>query len=316
MRRILLIGFIAVGIVVLIMTGSPISFEPTRFVAVTIDDLPATSARNLAEMESLTDALLAHLDAFAIPAIGFVNESKLYAGDSTETEARIALLRQWLESGLELGNHTYAHSDFQTSPLDSIKADVLRGERVLRPLLAEYGATPRYFRHPFLHTGPDFQTRAAIEGFLAENGYTVAPVTIDNGEWIYANAYIKALNRGDASLAHRIGTDYVRYMEQVFEFNETLSHEVVGREIKHVLLLHANRLNADYLDEVADMIRKRGYAFVSLEEALQDSAYTLPDTYAGPRGLSWLQRWAISRGQSPREEPQPRAFVMEVHNAE
>ena len=313
MRRVLLIGFIIIGIAILVVTGPPITFKPTRFVAITIDDLPATSAQDLAEMQALTDDLLAHLKKFEIPAIGFVNEGKLFAGDSAKIEAHTALLRRWLDAGLELGNHTYAHIDFQNSPLDSIKADILRGERILRPLLAEYDAVPRYFRHPFLHTGPDLQTRAAIDSFLAEKGYTVAPVTIDNSEWIYADAYDKALDRGDASLAHRIGSDYIRYMEEVFEFNEALSHDVVGREIKHVLLLHANRLNADYLDDVITMIRRRGYAFITLEEALQDSAYTLPDTYAGPRGLSWLQRWAISRGEAPREEPGPPEFVMEIH---
>ncbi|NUO83097.1 polysaccharide deacetylase, partial [candidate division KSB1 bacterium] len=43
---------------------------------------------------------------------------------------------------------------------------------------------------------------------------------------------------------------------------------------------------------------KRGYAFVSLEEALRDEAYRTEDTYTGPAGISWLQRWAMAQGKT------------------
>ena len=48
----------------------------------------------------------------------------------------------------------------------------------------------------------------------------------------------------------------------------------------------ANALNADYFDKLAQMIEKRGYKFISLDEALKDKAYTSPDAYAGPAGIT------------------------------
>jgi len=45
------------------------------------------------------------------------------------------------------------------------------------------------------------------------------------------------------------------------------------------------------------MFVKRGYRFVSLDEALDDSAYASSDEYYGPAGITWLHRWAITAGK-------------------
>lgn len=110
----------------------------------------------------------------------------------------------------------------------------------------------------------------------------------------------------------RIGDDYVRYMEEVFGFYERVSRELLGREPAQILLLHANALNAAYLDELAGMLAGRGYRFVTLDEALADPAYALPDRYVGPRGPSWLERWAFTRGVNPGAMPRPPAWIRTV----
>ena len=102
---------------------------------------------------------------------------------------------------------------------------------------------------------------------------------------------------------------YLRYMEDMFAFFEKYSVRVVGYEVKQVLLLHVNPLNADYLDELSRMMKRRGYAFISVDQALTDPAYTLRDTYAGPVGLSWLHRWALSKGMPMTEEPREPEFI-------
>jgi peptidoglycan-N-acetylglucosamine deacetylase len=162
----------------------------------------------------------------------------------------------------------------------------------------------RYFRHPTLNTGKDLAAKEAFEKFLTEHGYTVAPVTIDNSEWLFADAYNKAHLRGDTATMKRVADAYVPYLEKVFEFYEQLSRDVVGYEVKQTLLVHANMLNADKFGDVVKMLKRRGYAFVTLDEALQDKAYSLPDKYTGPVGISWLQRWAITKGGQMRPEPE------------
>jgi peptidoglycan/xylan/chitin deacetylase (PgdA/CDA1 family) len=281
-----------------------------RAIALTFDDLPSSRSGSLADMKDINARLLATLRAHGITATGFANEIKLAA--SGEEADRTALLEAWLAAGHDLGNHTYAHLRFYDTPLAEMEADVLRGERITRPLMAAHGRRPRYFRHPTLNTGRDSLSRAAFEQFLTANGYAVAPVTIDNDEYLYAAAYDRARTRGDRAARDRIGAEYLRYMETVCAYYEPLSSHLFGREIAQVLLLHANSLNAAYLDGLVTMLRGRGYRFVTLGRALEDPAYRSRDTYIGPKGISWLQRWAITRGEDPGDQPAAPDWVREA----
>ena len=265
---------------------------PARSVALTFDDLPGVFLdTSLAEARSANEALVASLQRAAAHATGFVNEDKLRGLD-----ARVALLELWLDNGLDLGNHTWGHPDLHRIGLESFQDAVLRGEAVTRALHAERGGVPRYFRHPFLHTGRDTATRNALEAFLDEHGYRVAPVTIDNYDYVWARAYDRALRAGDPAAAARIGDEYVAYMDTVFGYYEGQSRSLFGREPAQVLLLHVNRLNADRMDALLAMMARRGYAVVPLEQALEDPIYDSPDAYVGQAGITWLHRWAITRG--------------------
>jgi len=282
----------------------------SREVAITFDDLPgvqlAGAGCDFRVLEALNRKLLATVVAQRIPAVGMVVESRLC---DNRKGVMTGLLKMWLDAGLELGNHSFSHFDLNNTPLAKYQADVIRGESVTRKLLEERGRKIRFFRHPYLHAGKDLDTKRAFEKFLVERGYQIAPVTIDNQEWVFAEAYARALRRRDTATMQRVGTAYIDYMEQTFDFFERLSIEVVGYEIKQVLLLHDNPLNADYFDQLVQMMRKRGYTFITLEQALKDPAYRLPDDYTGPKGLSWLHRWALSKGMALKVEPREPLWI-------
>jgi hypothetical protein len=163
--------------------------------------------------------------------------------------------------------------------------------------------------------GLDLDKRRAFEAFLHERGYTIAPVTIDNDEWIYAAIYADARRRGDEALAARIVVDYLRYMDSVFAFFEGVSRRLVGRDIAHVLLLHANALNADTFPALVRAMTARGYRFVSLETALADPVYSRPDTYVGSWGISWLHHWEVTEGRQRSPSPDPPDWVLSAHQA-
>lgn len=277
---------------------------PRRQVAVTFDDLPFTGDGGKANVDAIrgfTSKLLGTLASNRVPAIGFVNERFLQR--EGEREARTALLKMWVDAGFELGNHTFAHASFYRTPLAAFQQQVVDGEPVTRSLLSARNLKLRYFRHPYLNTGPDLKTKEAFEKFLAERGYRVAPVTIDNADWIFAKAYSDALYRNDRETMRRVADEYAPYMERMFEFYERLSVELFGREIPQTLLVHANSLNADHFERIISMMKRRGYEFVTLEQALRDKAYEHRDTYTGAVGISWLQRWAITRGGKFTKEP-------------
>lgn len=287
--------------------------------AVTIDDLPAPPngvvANDPAALAAMTSRLLAALTARAVPAIGFVNEGKLEleGEDAAARTARVALLRQWLDAGLDLGNHTFSHRSLNQLPLEEFQADVVRGEPVTKALLAEKERALRFFRHPFLQVGLELDKRRAFEKWLGEHGYTIAPVTIDNDEWIYSFVYADALRRGDRAFAARVAASYLDYMMVVVEFIEATSVALLGREPAQILLVHANELNADHLGALLDRIAARGYRFVALGEALRDPAYAHADDYVGKWGISWIHHWELTAGRKRTPSPDPPDWLIAAH---
>jgi peptidoglycan/xylan/chitin deacetylase (PgdA/CDA1 family) len=289
--------------------------QPDRQVAITIDDLPAGNAAfmDAPSITDMTSRLLATLREQKIPAVGFVNEKKLYK--LGEVDERIKALAMWLDSGLELGNHTFAHTSLNQAGLKAFEDDVIQGETVTRLLLAQHKMKLRFFRHPYLDVGLDLETRREAEAFLSARGYRIAPVTVDAWDWMYARVYEDERKRGDTALQQQLVSSYLSYSDMMFAFAEQLSKELVGYEVKQILLLHANELEADHLKELVEMIRKRGYRFISLEDALSDQAYSMPDTYVGGEGTDWLDHWAVTRGKPAQGHPVFPEWVIERDKA-
>ncbi|HEX6505909.1 MAG TPA: polysaccharide deacetylase family protein [Terriglobales bacterium] len=285
--------------------------QPDRQVAITIDDLPASDAEsvNAATLTEMTSKLLAALRQQNVPAVGFVNEVKLYK--TGEADARIKVLNMWLDSGFELGNHTFRHTSLNRAGLQAWEDDTIQGEPVIKLLLSQHKMKLRYFRHPYLDTGADLQTRREAEAFLSRRGYSVAPVTVDGWDWNFGGVYEDAKRRGDTAVMQEVVRLYLSHHDAMFAYCEQLSRDVVGYEPRQILLLHGNQLEGDHIAELLDLIRKRGYRFITLEQALEDPAYSLPDTYVGVEGTSWLVHWAITKGKPPLGEPQFPAQIAE-----
>jgi peptidoglycan-N-acetylglucosamine deacetylase len=278
-------------------------------VAITIDDLPRGGdggPRDLASVLGLTHRLLAPFREQRIPVIGFVNEGRpVDFGPDGLRE----VLDAWLDEGADLGNHSYSHLNINKVPLADFTADVTRGEPIVRGALAARGQTLKYFRHPFLFTGPTPETKAGLQRFLDARGYTVAPVTFDDADYEFAALYTRAEYR------ERVRREYVPYMESVVAFFEERGIEVVGRDFPQILLIHASELNADLMPELLAMFRRRGYEFVSLDVALADAAYRQPDGYVGTGGFSWIHRWSKTKGMPSKGEPDPPAWVTKAYEA-
>jgi peptidoglycan/xylan/chitin deacetylase (PgdA/CDA1 family) len=306
--------------------GTPVSshgFRPTpgppadRRLAITIDDLPWVMLRDRApaDLAGHHARLLAALRQANVPVVGFVNEGQLYQGETLRPE-RVQMLRDWLDAGFELGNHTRWHSDLHAIGVDAYQADILAGEQLLRPLLAERGQAPRWFRHPYLHTGRSLQDKTAVEAFLMERGYRIAPVTFNNYEWVYATAYRRLLDDGGDPVAlARLRKAYLVYMQAQLRYYERRSISLLGYNVPQIMTIHANELNAASFGELLAVFLDLGYRIIGLEEALRDPAYLRPDLYTGGLGLSWIQRWAIAEDR-PRSfhsgGPEPAAWVVQL----
>lgn len=259
-------------------------------VALTFDDLPvAGQTRSTADADAITRKLLAGLRRHHLPATGFVNEIKLEGADRP---ARVALLARWLDAGMDLGNHGYSHLSLTSTPVEAYIVDVARGETVTRTLLAARGRGERWYRHPYLETGPTLEVRRRFEGWLAEHGYRVAPVTMENADWTFAAAYDAAVLRGDAAAAANVRAEYLDFTARMVGWYRTAAAGLLGREPAFVFLLHASRLNADCIPALSSILAANGLRGVTLDAAMTDAVYGIADDYTGPNGDQWLTRWA------------------------
>lgn len=262
-------------------SGGAKADEAAMVIAVTIDDLPWVGPLPPGkDRREATRQILDALRAHGVPATGFVNCGR--------EEPGAPILRLWREAGMSLGNHTEQHLDLNVADVDAWVADARSCDAYLRDLIGEDSL---YFRYPYLRRGPTEERYRAGRSALEQLGSRVAPVTINTADWLLDDPYVAALRGGGEERAEEIGDALVEHVLRATRHYADFARERLGRDIAHVLLLHANALVADRLDRLLDRLRAEGVRFVPLERALDDPVYRLPDDYLGSEGLSWLYRF-------------------------
>jgi peptidoglycan/xylan/chitin deacetylase (PgdA/CDA1 family) len=268
---------------------------PARRVAITIDDGPVVGEpTDLGNFQRVTNGLIGSFQAEKVPVTIFINEQQLNVHG--QRDARAAVVEQWLKAGFDVGNHTYSHRSANNVPVDEFLDEVIKGEVIMEPLLKQHGKALTWLRYPFLHSGTTAEVHDVIVNFLERRGYRVAPVSVDYADYSFAGVYRRELRAGNIEVAERIKQAYLDQVDVGFDRAERASVEVFGREIAQILLIHCNELNSVSLRESIARIRKRGYEFISLEEAMRDEVYARPDTFAGSGG-SWISRSARALGK-------------------
>lgn len=260
-------------------------------VAITIDDVPNTSKYR---HDNFNTHLLNTLDSLQIPIAIFINYGKLENNGLREKNEE--LLSEWLKREyITAANHTYSHLRYSAAGFDAFKEDVEKGELFRNELPSENNK--RYFRFPFNDLGKDSVQHTKIKTYLRNEGFIIAPHTVESSDWMFSYLYDHYLKTGEKEKAHDIATTYVTKTIEYFDFYDSLAQAQYGRNIKHVYLCHDNTLNADYLPQIIRLLKEKHYSFISLDEALEDPVYKQKDNYYYKWGVSWLYRWM----QNPKE---------------
>lgn len=285
-----------------------VSFAYADEIALTFDDLPAQQDESAEQERVINERIIKALKTFHAPAIGFVNEIKLYS--SGETKEKIAILKMWVDNGYPLGNHTYSHQFLRNSNEQAYQNEVIKGSKISKQLMMAAGMPYQYFRHPYLDTGTSKKVRTSFESFLKKEGYRVAPVTVDTDDWKFNQQLLEHPQDKDKILAQ-----YLVHTKAKFAFYKKASQQIFGRNIAHIWLLHVNLLNSYALPDLLKIAKALNYQFISLDTALKDDAYLEPDNYYQPFGVSWLYRWDYTRGKvvdwSQDPEPDNNPFITE-----
>lgn len=249
-------------------------------IAITIDDAPfgySTGFSDEAKVEAF-DEILKALEKHQIKATFFVTSSKM--NDVTKVNLDMAVAK-----GHQLANHTHSTMDLNQFSAASYIADIQKCEAT-----AGKWINSSYFRFPKLHRGNTESKRDSVRNFLTQKGYVVAPVTIDNNEWVYNRGYSLAIKVGDDKVRDRIGKEYLHHMKEVSNRYHDLSLEMSEKDIPQILQIHANPINAGLLGKLLDWYKKHDWEFVTLDEAMNHPFYEIEDNYVGPYGFSQLER--------------------------
>jgi peptidoglycan-N-acetylglucosamine deacetylase len=299
----------------LLLTRVPECLSQT--VAITVDDLPYASGSSAPigsndgkTAEHINRRLLRSFSRHHIPVTGFV------IGQTAEQigiDRSRRIFGRWTRSGFDLGNHTYSHADFDSLSVSEFEYDFERNEISLGPFLHHQSQKSSYFRFPYNHTGDTKEKHDAFAKFLMAHDYRLAPCTIDNSDYEFNTTYIVALGRHDLQTAAKLRSSYIAYTAAEIDWYSRLDKHVFGHEVPHIMLLHDSQLNADTIDGVIALFERRGYHFVSLSEALQDPAYSTPETFISKFGPMWGYRWANELGVNVdgRDEPNPPKWIDE-----
>jgi peptidoglycan-N-acetylglucosamine deacetylase len=272
--------------------AAPARGESARLqVAITVDDLPVHGpAFEGIDREAIAERMLATFAAHRVaPVFGFVNGKRV--DDDPRTEA---ILRKWIGAGHPLGNHTWSHPSLNATALPEYFADIERGEAILERLGALGSWKP--FRYPFLFEGNTIEKRDRVRAFLRERGYTAAPVSIDGNDWAYNPPYGRCVERGDRATAARLITEFVDVHVAELRNMRTLTSALVGRDIKHVLLLHIGAADAAAIDALLTAYEREGVQWIDLRTALADPFYSLDTAQAFSFGAAAPYRIAKERG--------------------
>ena len=251
-------------------------------ICITFDNLP--SERNYERLVRfwITDQILDALDRHNAPSAGFV------VGESIDGDWE--LLVKWLDGGHTLGFMTYTGQDLDNVPPEIFLEDIKKGKEAIEDLVWSYKQEGRFFRFPYLHYGSQPEIRQTVQDYLDELQIIVAHPTVVTEDFVYNLSLEKIYGSTDSMKYVALREEYMAHILERLGAAETLAKEIMGRPVRHILQLRANRLNAMFLDHLLTVLEEKGYQFISLKEALQDKVYRKEEAYFGNQGLSYLER--------------------------
>lgn len=271
-----------------LLPGSGLA-EPDRNIALTFDDLPFLGPVGYWRPREISNMILRTLQRQDIPAAGFVVEERIQ-----DDVATFVILEDWADAGHIVGNHTFAHVDLHQLRANEFLEHVGDGQKYLKLLSrSRRGFNYRYLRFPYLHQGDNEKKKNRVAKALYRASYEIAPVTIKTGDRRFNRIFLDVEN--DDPVRERLKAIYLAHVGEAVDYAEAQSQAVFGRNIPHILWLHCAIATASFLDDTIQMLQDRGYSFISMAEALEDPAFKTPETYAGPLGLSFIDRVAATR---------------------
>jgi peptidoglycan/xylan/chitin deacetylase (PgdA/CDA1 family) len=247
------------------------AFCVAQKLAITMDDLPANGMLppGVTQAETAKNVLAILKKRHVPPVYGFINAKKL-EGNADGAEA----LRLWAAAE-PVGNHTYSHMDLEQNPAEAFEREIAENEPALELLAGKAGQDGdwHWFRYPYLHEGDTVEKRRAIRAYLKAHGYRIAQVTLDWEDYLWNTAYARCVAKGDTKSIEWLRSSYLNTASEFLDLGRAQAKLIYGHEINYVLLMHLGAFSSTILPDALDLLKKKGFKLVPLEEAESDAAY-------------------------------------------
>jgi hypothetical protein len=135
-----------------------------------------------------------------------------------------------------------------------------------------------------------------VRSALQQHGYQIAQITIDYEDYLWNSPYARCVAKGDTQSIAWLHSSYLSLASQYIDADRQMAQIVYGRPISHVLLLHLGAYSSTIVPEVLELLRHKGFHFVSLAEAQRDPAYDSAADAASKYGGTLLEQWLDARG--------------------
>src|ERR1700728_4584327 len=244
--------------------------------AITFDDLPLNGALppGVTRAETTKNVLEILKKRHVPPVYGFINAKKL-EGNADGAEA----LKLWAAAE-PVGNHTYSHMDLEQNPAEAFEREIEENEPALELLARKAGSGQvgsvgdwHWFRYPYLHEGDTVEKRRAVRAHLTAHGYRIAQVTLDWEDYLWNTAYARCVAKGDTKSMEWLRSSYLSTASTFLDLGREQAKLIYGHEIDYVLLMHLGAYSSTILPDALDLLKKKGFKLVTLEEAETDPAY-------------------------------------------
>jgi peptidoglycan/xylan/chitin deacetylase (PgdA/CDA1 family) len=262
--------------------------------ALTLDD-PTLSLGSVLKWQEANSRILNAISAKGVRAALFVCGMRVDEPDGTK------LLSAWDQAGHLICNHSYSHKLYgeRTSYAD-FAVDFLKNEKVIAP----YHNRTALFRYPFLKEGDTADKRDRFRALLKERSYKVGHVTIDASDWYVSQRFVDRLaKQPNAPIAPY--RDYlIAHLLDRAAFYRQLAFDVLGRDIRHTVLMHFNPLNALVLPDVMSAFETAGWQWIDASIAFEDPIFrSQPQTLPAGESLVWAIAKETGRFESRLRYP-------------
>jgi len=263
------LGFLcSKGAMFLILLAAFAGLGTAQKLAITIDDLPQNGPLppGVTRVDITRDTLAVLKKRHVPPVYGFINAKKL-EGSVDGAEA----LKMWAAAE-PFGNHTYTHIDLEANTAEAFEREVEQNEPTLE-LLAKPGNDWHWLRYPYLHEGDTVEKRRAVREYLTKRGYKIAQVTLDWEDYMWNNAYARCAAKNDIKSIEWLRTSYLSTASEFLDLGRAQAKLIYGHEINYVLLMHLGAYSSTIMPDALDLLKKKGFQLVTLEEAQSDPVY-------------------------------------------